>query len=138
MLDKIQALIKAKGLTQKEVEAQLGFAENRISKWINGAGEPKAHQVWLLARALGVSAEYLLNDSIDDPTNDTGLTEDERYILKTVRSIGLTADEFARKVYGIEMGKGEPPKKEAPKKVPELVIKQRSKASKSKPGSESA
>lgn len=111
MLEKITALIKQKGLTQKEVEAQLGLAENRISKWANGAGEPKAHQVWLLAKALGVSAEYLLNDAVDDPANDTGLTEDERYILKTVRSIGLTADEFARRVYGMERAAAEAPRK---------------------------
>lgn len=111
MLEKITALIKAKGLTQREVEAQLGLAENRISKWLNGSGEPKAHQVWQLARALGVSAEYLLNDEVDDPANDTGLTEDERYILKTVRSIGLTADEFARRVYGVDRKESEQPHK---------------------------
>lgn len=111
MLEKITSLIRAKGLTQKEVEAQLGLAENRISKWVNGSGEPKAHQVWQLARALGVSAEYLLNDEVDDPANDTGLTEDERYILKTVRSIGLTADEFARRVYGLEQREAPQPGK---------------------------
>lgn len=121
MLEKIQTLIRAKGLTQKEVEAQLGFPENRISKWMNGTGEPSASQTWRLARALGVSAEYLLNDDVDDPANDTGLTEDERYILRTVRSIGLTADEFARRVYLPE------PKDETPAPKQPFIVTPKSK-----------
>lgn len=49
------------GLTQKEVAAKIGVSEQALSKWENGDCLPDLYNLTLLARALHVSTDYLLD-----------------------------------------------------------------------------
>ena len=37
-------------LSQESFEAHVGLAKGRITKWKEGQGEPKASQIWKIAR----------------------------------------------------------------------------------------
>jgi transcriptional regulator with XRE-family HTH domain len=63
LLAKIVALIEQQGTTQAAVERACGLPVNRISKWY-GWGYPDHHTLVRLARFLGASLDYLMDDSI--------------------------------------------------------------------------
>lgn len=98
LLQKIEKLIKDKGLTQETVEQSCGLSHGRISKWKDGVGEPTAKQAWRLAMFLGVAIEYLVNDDIDKPFRVHGLNEDESTVLRTMSALGLDGDEAIRRL----------------------------------------
>lgn len=95
MLTKIDKLIDQRGLDAKKVEAMAGLPLTTITQWRRKAEEgksvdPKMSQVIGLARTLGVSVDFLCDDSLDEPTPDP-LTADEREKLKLTRL--LTSDD---------------------------------------------
>jgi transcriptional regulator with XRE-family HTH domain len=96
MLDKIERLIEERGLTQTAVEGMAGLAGNRISRWKGGMGEPTARQALRMARILGVSIEYLVNDEVDDPGSASELSDEERFVLDAMRDYGLSSAEAVR------------------------------------------
>ena len=99
MVEKILRLIDERGWTQTAFESMAGLAKNRITKWIDGQGEPKASQAGRMARLLGVTTDYLVRDDLDDPAAIAGLSEDDRMILRTIHAVGLDADEVIRLIH---------------------------------------
>jgi transcriptional regulator with XRE-family HTH domain len=61
IIERIVVLVKRRGYTQEQFEAMVGLSRNRISKWVGGHGEPTARQLWRMAAALGVTADYFLS-----------------------------------------------------------------------------
>ncbi len=59
---KIQDCRKRAGLSQEALAAQLGVSRQAISKWELGEAEPELKNLQLLAKAFGVSTDYLLSD----------------------------------------------------------------------------
>jgi transcriptional regulator with XRE-family HTH domain len=56
----LKAVIKARGMTAKQVSDATGIPRTTLSEWINGR-EPTASEVIIkLSRFLGVSVEYLI------------------------------------------------------------------------------
>jgi transcriptional regulator with XRE-family HTH domain len=86
MVEKLEAAIRAKGLTQSSFERAAMLSENRISKWKNNQGEPTASQALRMARMLGVSVEYLIDDEVDAP--EPSVSEWERKVWEVVQEIG--------------------------------------------------
>jgi transcriptional regulator with XRE-family HTH domain len=95
---KIEKLLRAKGWKQNAFEKAAVLAENRLSKWKDGQGEPTLRQASRMARLLGVPLEYLADDELEDPPAGPGLTDDERAILDLYRALGLDRAEGLRRL----------------------------------------
>lgn len=54
---------KEKGLTQRELANRVGVTEVSMSRYVNGARVPKEPIVVNIAKALGVSVDYLVGTS---------------------------------------------------------------------------
>jgi transcriptional regulator with XRE-family HTH domain len=98
MIDKIVTLAEAKGWDQGEFESLAGLPHGRISKWKADQGEPNARQALRMARLLDVPVEFLVDDSMEQPTVDETLllAPDERYLLQLVRDLRLSREDAAR------------------------------------------
>lgn len=57
--DRLRLAIKMKGITQKELAARIGVSEAIVSRWVRGNRFPHAKQLFALAEALDVDAEWL-------------------------------------------------------------------------------
>jgi transcriptional regulator with XRE-family HTH domain len=58
-------------LSQGELAEMVGVRQSRISQWENGRGEPGPGELFRLSRALGVTLDYLADDSADEPPTPT-------------------------------------------------------------------
>ncbi len=63
--DKIRAARLEAGLAQDEMAGKLFVSRQAITKWENGKGVPDIGNLRRLARLLGVSVDYLLDDGED-------------------------------------------------------------------------
>jgi transcriptional regulator with XRE-family HTH domain len=88
--DKLQKLCALRGLDQSELASKVGLSKSSISRILSGAQEPKLRLAYDLAKALGVTLDYLVDDSPEvGPTDQLVMvTEDEATILKIVRHLG--------------------------------------------------
>lgn len=57
---RIAALLKEKGMTQRELAQRVGTTEAAISKYVNGEREPRAEVLANIATVLGTTSAYLL------------------------------------------------------------------------------
>lgn len=58
--EKLQALRKARGWSQEELDTQINVSRQALSKWESGASVPDTENVVALSRLFGVSTDYLL------------------------------------------------------------------------------
>src|SRR5947209_7898816 len=88
--DKLQRLCALRGLDQSGLASRLGLSKSSISRILSGAQEPKLRVAYDLARELGVTLDYLVNDAPDLGPSDqlVMLSEAEVDILKLVRRLG--------------------------------------------------
>lgn len=63
--NKIKELRISKNLTQQQLASELHVTKQAISKWEKGKSVPDITSVELLSSFFGVSADYLINDSIE-------------------------------------------------------------------------
>ncbi len=91
--DKLQRLCALRGLDQSALAQRLNRSKSSMSRILSGAQEPKLSLAHALAKALGVSLDYLADDSLQTEPNGEWvmLTEDEVAILKIVRRLGSSA-----------------------------------------------
>lgn len=61
--EKLQALRRARGLTQEEVAQALGVSRTDISEWESGRGAPERDPLKALAAFYGVSPDELISDT---------------------------------------------------------------------------
>ncbi|PAU67254.1 DNA-binding protein [Bifidobacterium criceti] len=73
--DKIRAARLEAGLTQDEMAGKLFVSRQAITKWENGKGVPDIGNLRRLARLLGVSVDYLLDDGEDAEAATRALRE---------------------------------------------------------------
>ena len=88
--DKLQKLCALRGLDQSSLAKKVGLSRSTISRILNGAQEPKLTLAYDLAKALGVSLDYLVDENPEVELNDqlVMLSESELTILKIVRHLG--------------------------------------------------
>jgi transcriptional regulator with XRE-family HTH domain len=91
--DKLQKLCALRGLDQSELASRVGLSKSSISRILSGAQEPKLGLAYDLAKALGVTLDYLVDDAPElGPTDQLIMvSEDELAILKIVRRLGKDA-----------------------------------------------
>jgi transcriptional regulator with XRE-family HTH domain len=96
---KLAALIKDKtrARSQSALAEATGLKQTAISAMTLGKRRPYADQAFLIARALGVCLDYLLDDSLDEePPSE--LTDEERILMKFIRDSGLPHVEVIRRL----------------------------------------
>lgn len=90
MIEKIRKLLREKKLTQGELERLALLPGGRISKWDGGLGKPSAPAALRIARALGVSVDYLVDDDQDEPIPAASpRSEEERRVLWLADQLGF-------------------------------------------------
>ena len=88
------------------------LTKSSMSRILSGAQVPKLDKAYELARALGVSLDYLVDDEveIDSAGQWIVVTEDELTILKLARRLG--PDAALDRLLGVDQGHG--PRPESP------------------------
>jgi transcriptional regulator with XRE-family HTH domain len=74
LVEKLRALLHQRGLSRADVDAAAGFGENITSNLINQKSEPKVKKALAIARALGVSLDWLADDDQGLPPVPAGET----------------------------------------------------------------
>jgi transcriptional regulator with XRE-family HTH domain len=88
--ERLQKLCALRGLDQATLAGMVGISKSSISRIFSGVQEPKLSLANALAKALGVSLDYLVEDSLEiGPTQRLVImTDEELMILKIVRRLG--------------------------------------------------
>lgn len=73
MTEKLITLRKQKGMTQNELAELLDVSRQAVSRWEAGSSVPGIDNLRVLSGLYGVSIDYLLDDSAEEPT--TSLAE---------------------------------------------------------------
>lgn len=85
--EKLVTLRKQRGLSQESMAEQLGVSRQAISRWEQGSAQPDAGNLFQLSRLFQVSADYLLDDTMDHPVQPAPSTSADP--LKKRRLAGL-------------------------------------------------
>jgi transcriptional regulator with XRE-family HTH domain len=76
-----------------------------VTLWLQGTGMPNAYQLKAIAMALSVPIDYLVDDSIKDPSEVlAGLTEKQRLLLGAVDFIEGGIDEAIHRMLNRRLG----------------------------------
>lgn len=75
----IAELRKKQGLTQQQLADKLNLSNKTISKWESGAGSPDISNLPVLAEALEISVDELLNGELNQLKSDTNLDMPKDY-----------------------------------------------------------
>jgi transcriptional regulator with XRE-family HTH domain len=89
--EKLHKQMLLKGLNGQRLARLSQVSDSEISRILAGKSLPGLENAYRLARAVGVSLDYLADDSLEsDPAKATSdvTTEPERAILKVVRDLG--------------------------------------------------
>ena len=73
--NRIYKLRTAKGLTQDQLADEINVSRQAISKWERGEGYPDLYNIKILAKALDVSVDELINEDSQDRPNTTEFSE---------------------------------------------------------------
>lgn len=79
--DRVTALMKKSGLSQKELAAKAGVTESAMSYYVNGSRTPRGNVLTRLAKELSTTTDYLLGASDD-------IAGDEKELLYLQRNLG--------------------------------------------------
>src|SRR4051794_18524577 len=91
--EKLQRLCALRGLDQSTLAERVGLSRSSMSRILSGAQEPKLRLAYDLARALGVTLDFLVDESQElGPSGHLMVvSEDELTIIKMVRRLGAEA-----------------------------------------------
>lgn len=93
--EKIKKLRKEKGLTLEALAIQSGSSKSYIWELENkNPPRPSGEKVSAIARELGVTADYLLDESQDQPSDQVA----EEVFLRTYRGLDSTTQERIRQL----------------------------------------
>lgn len=71
LAERILALRKARNLSQEELAEQIGVSRQAVGKWESGQSQPDLDKIIALSEFFGVSCDYLLKGSAQDPQAGT-------------------------------------------------------------------
>src|SRR5262249_12801168 len=89
--DKLHQLCAMRGLDQSALAERLGISKSSMSRILTGVQEPKLTLAYDLAKTLGVSLDYLVDESLDpqEAAHMILVNEEEMTVLKIVRRLGI-------------------------------------------------
>lgn len=103
-IEKIEKRLAELGWKQNAFERSAQLAENRISKWKDGQGEPTLRQAFRMAKLLNVPLVYLADDEAVEAGDSHEITEDERLVLDLFHASGLSRREVIEVFLGWNRG----------------------------------
>jgi transcriptional regulator with XRE-family HTH domain len=88
--EKMRKLCAKRGVDHAWLARRVGLSKSSMSRILNGTQQPKLLLACELAKALSVTLDYLVDDSMEtEPSgHQVVLTDDEVTILKIVRRLG--------------------------------------------------
>jgi transcriptional regulator with XRE-family HTH domain len=88
--EKIYKQMLLKGLNQQKLARAAAISDSEVSRILRGKSSPSLEYAQRLARALGVSLDYLADDECDDDATGTAgsMSDRERELLDLAREIG--------------------------------------------------
>src|SRR5271156_2717249 len=90
--DKLQALMVRRSLNGQKLARASGVSDSEISRILQGKSRPGLDNAFRLARSVGVTLDYLADDSLDvePPRPEDHLSADERRVLSLAQKIGCS------------------------------------------------
>jgi transcriptional regulator with XRE-family HTH domain len=92
--DKLQMLMTRHRLNGQKLARQAQVSDSEISRILQGKSRPGLDNAFRLAKAVGVSLDYLADDALDHDTTTTqpadNLSMEERKILTLAQKIGFS------------------------------------------------
>jgi transcriptional regulator with XRE-family HTH domain len=90
--DKLQMLMARAALNGQKLARSSKVSDSEISRILQGKSRPGLDNAFRLARSVGVTLDYLADDSMDvePPKPEDHLTGDERKILMLAQKIGCS------------------------------------------------
>ncbi|MBR1911711.1 MAG: helix-turn-helix domain-containing protein [Treponema sp.] len=70
-INKVEEILRIKGMSQKELASRIGVSEVTVSRWLNGERNPSVRTVEKLAEVLETSASYLLSEEKENLSETT-------------------------------------------------------------------
>ncbi|MBQ4534781.1 MAG: helix-turn-helix transcriptional regulator, partial [Ruminococcus sp.] len=94
--DKLIDLRKKNGMSQEELAEKMNVSRQSVSKWEGAQSMPDLNKIVNISKIFGVTTDYLLNDEIDTPENQTIETADTSAgDVKPLRKVSMEeASEF--------------------------------------------
>ena len=89
--DRVTALMKKSGLSQKELAAKAGVTESAMSYYVNGSRTPRSDVLTRMAKELGTTTDYLLG------TSDESAGDENKELLYLQRNLGKLDPERLKK-----------------------------------------
>lgn len=96
---KLRELIKLRKTSQDKVGKAVDKPQSTVNNWVQGISEPSLSVAGKLAEFLGVSLDYLYNDSITELPSPP--TEEDIVIGRLLRS--MTKDEAIRRLSNVPL-----------------------------------
>ena len=84
LADKIIDLRKKQGWSQEELAEQLGVSRQSVSKWESGMSVPDLNKIIAMSELFGVSTDYLVKDTLEEPTPSETEARDSAAPARTV------------------------------------------------------
>lgn len=84
LAEKLAYLRKEKGLSQLKLAEMMDISRQAISRWETGVAVPSSDNLKYLGDIYGVSLDFLLNDSADDPERNRGIADKPDEDLATI------------------------------------------------------
>lgn len=84
LADKIIDLRKKQGWSQEELAEQLGVSRQSVSKWESGMSVPDLNKIIAMSELFGVSTDYLVKDTLEEPTPSETEAHDSAAPARTV------------------------------------------------------
>ena len=90
--DKLQMLMTRRNLNGQKLAKLSDVSDSEISRILQGKSRPGLDNAYRLAKAVGVSLDYLADDSLDhEPGQATdAVSTEERKVLGLIQKIGLS------------------------------------------------
>ena len=85
LYDKLIMLRKERGWSQEDFAEKLDDSRQAISRWENGTALPDAQNILQISKLFGVSADYLLNDDLEEDVVVSALEADDEVDMTSIR-----------------------------------------------------
>lgn len=96
LYERIENLRKNKGISQKNMEIELGFSNGSISKWRNS--KPTTERLQKIADYFGVSLEYLTTGEEKEQKEAPAISAEAQEFISLYESAPTEAREFVTSI----------------------------------------
>ena len=98
-IDRLNALIKEKGIKKNKLLSDLGLSKNSFINWEKRQNVPDGETLYQIAKYFTVSMEYLIGAEEEPHSN---LSEDEKRLITAYREHDESTKKAIRKLLDIE------------------------------------